>query len=238
MKLIGVLSLLLLTSQLTGCSGLAAMPFAHSSGSWDYDRYETGRNELHIAARDGDRKKVQHLLSQGADINGITSHGRSPLFFAAEEDQLDIVKDLLDAGASAKMPNSAALVHRVVWNCQPDSPQILSQLIEHGLPIGPRDPETPFGRKCPEDNAMNDALKHRLYLRNFSLPRCIFCISEYRALRTNLKIVKLLADHGLAIPISSKDLESRCGRDKIYTVNDSSLAKDSAFQELVQQKSK
>lgn len=238
MKLIGVLSLLLLSSQLTGCSGLAAMPFAHSSGSGGFYMYETGLSDLHVAARDGDRQRVNQLLAQGADINIQTSHGRTPLFLAADEDQLDVVKDLLDAGALVNIPRSFAYRDVIIRGNQPNSPQILSLLIEHGLPIGSNDPETPFGRKCPEYNTMNVALDQRVYLRNFKLSHCIFCIGEYRALRTNLKIVKLLADHGLALPIESKDLKSRCGGYRIYTVNDSSFAKDSAFQELVQQKSK
>lgn len=62
---------------------------------------------LHQAVVKGDKKKVATLLEQGAKVDARDAHGRTPLFVAAENGDVDAVKELLDHGAN---PTKGALL--------------------------------------------------------------------------------------------------------------------------------
>lgn len=56
--------------------------------------------QLGRAAKDGDKKRVETLLNEGADVNAVVTPGLSPLHEAVFNDApLDIVRLLLDKGA-------------------------------------------------------------------------------------------------------------------------------------------
>ena len=67
-----------------------------------------GWHPLHVAAYNGDVKKVRQLLSKGAYINAIDAKGRTPLHFAraCKHGELnDMISDILiSAGASDNFP--------------------------------------------------------------------------------------------------------------------------------------
>ncbi|MCM1002205.1 ankyrin repeat domain-containing protein, partial [Wolbachia pipientis] len=62
--------------------------------------------ELLDAAQQGNLDRVKRCLNQGANIHvehdGWYKRGYTPLYFAAERGQLEVVKFLVDKGASIK----------------------------------------------------------------------------------------------------------------------------------------
>jgi TonB family protein len=66
-------------------------------------------NPLARAAADGDAKAVQALLAQGADVDGATSGGQTPLILAIISSQTDILRLLLAAGADPQRRDGLGL---------------------------------------------------------------------------------------------------------------------------------
>lgn len=60
---------------------------------------EFGRSDLHYAARDGDPKLAERLITHGADVNLADKNGWTPLHFAAQAQSAEVAALLLDAGA-------------------------------------------------------------------------------------------------------------------------------------------
>ncbi|HZE69655.1 MAG TPA: TonB family protein [Pyrinomonadaceae bacterium] len=66
-------------------------------------------NPLARAAADGDAKAVQALLAKGADVDGATSGGQTPLILAIISSQTDILRLLLAAGADPQRRDGLGL---------------------------------------------------------------------------------------------------------------------------------
>ncbi len=73
-----------------------------------------GNRILHYAAEAQDREAVQALIRAGAQVDALdgSCHRRSPLMIAARRGALDLVKPLLQAGASIELPDN-------VYGCRP-----------------------------------------------------------------------------------------------------------------------
>jgi ankyrin repeat protein len=61
---------------------------------------------LYKAAGDGDAAQVTALLDGGTDVNGATKNGSYALNNAAVENEVDVIKLLLDRGANPNVQNS------------------------------------------------------------------------------------------------------------------------------------
>lgn len=55
--------------------------------------------ELHRAIESGDQQSVKSLINEGADVNEIETENKTPLFYAITNNNLELVKVLLDHGA-------------------------------------------------------------------------------------------------------------------------------------------
>lgn len=65
-----------------------------------YSEYYNEDTPLHVAAYQGNTEVVQLLLKNGAMVNTLNRFGYSPLYFAVDNDRLDLIELLLQAGAS------------------------------------------------------------------------------------------------------------------------------------------
>jgi len=61
--------------------------------------HSNGKTALMLAARDGDRARVEHLLQEGADLNKANNNGGTPLMYAALGGSLGIVQLFIQKGA-------------------------------------------------------------------------------------------------------------------------------------------
>ncbi len=69
--------------------------------------YDELGSELRLAARDGNKEKIQSLLASGADINWRSGDGTTPMWLAARSGRPDVVELLLNAGANPNIPSRA-----------------------------------------------------------------------------------------------------------------------------------
>lgn len=69
------------------------------------------------AAGDGEKRRVQLLLSAGADVNASDRDGYTPVMRAAEKGHLSVVKVLLAAGANVNVSQGGeSLLMKIVAN--------------------------------------------------------------------------------------------------------------------------
>jgi len=59
-----------------------------------------GKSVLYLAILEGHNDIAEHLITQGADVNGANPDGQTPLMMAAAWDRLPIVDQLIAAGAT------------------------------------------------------------------------------------------------------------------------------------------
>ncbi|MFC1781263.1 ankyrin repeat domain-containing protein [Planctomycetota bacterium] len=66
-------------------------------------------NNLHIAARNGNREIVELLIDEGADVNAKTSYNITPLHYAVENGHKEIVELLLANGADLSIKRNTLI---------------------------------------------------------------------------------------------------------------------------------
>lgn len=81
-------------------------------------RDDYGFRPLHFAVQNGEKEKVQLLLSAGVNTNAKTDHGFTPLYFAVgKKGDLEIIKMLIKFGSSlnVKDKNGITPLHYAAW---------------------------------------------------------------------------------------------------------------------------
>lgn len=86
------------------------------------------------------RMIVRSLIAQGADVNVSDNNGRTPLSLAVLQSNHLIVKELLDAGANANVPDKGmAGASPLILAAQIRNVTIAVMLLQHGAKVNARD---------------------------------------------------------------------------------------------------
>ena len=72
---------------------------------YSLDLFEEGNLKLHFAARYGNEKDLDNLISAGADVNATDTQGVTPLMYAVRWGQLGCIKALIREGADVNICN-------------------------------------------------------------------------------------------------------------------------------------
>lgn len=103
---------------------LLALPFAAAAQSLD--------EQLLAATRKSDAVKVRELLAQGANVNAKSPYGATPLFFACDRSNVEIVKILLEKGADANVKDTFYGATPLGWALGKGNAEVVRLLIEKG----------------------------------------------------------------------------------------------------------
>ena len=89
-------------------------------------------NELLNAIRKSDVAGVKSLLAQGVNVNTTYRYDRTPLSFACDRGNVEIVKLLLDAGATVNAKDSFYGATPLTWASSKGYVEIVGMLLERG----------------------------------------------------------------------------------------------------------
>lgn len=120
-----------------------------------------GNTPLHLAAQEGDHKKVEALLKNGADVDAKGKNGNTPLHIATHKRCAQSVKVLLKSGAdvNAKSNLDWTPLHLAAWNNAFDTAEIL---LKNGANINAKNKygETPLKIASNENASETEAVLH------------------------------------------------------------------------------
>ncbi|NWR83020.1 ASB3 protein, partial [Furnarius figulus] len=113
----------------------------HAAPSDDYIHLRTfeGLCALHVSARHGSLECLRVLLEAGADLNDVTTDATTPLFLAVENRHAEVVKFLLQHGASVEGPHCWSGWNSLHQASFQGSTEIMEILLEKGASKNCRD---------------------------------------------------------------------------------------------------
>jgi hypothetical protein len=74
---------------------------------WVFQRTALAAVNFHVAAKQGNVKKVKKILAQGIDVNSLSASGNTPLHLSAGWDKRRVTKLLVTNGANINARNSS-----------------------------------------------------------------------------------------------------------------------------------
>jgi hypothetical protein len=89
-------------------------------------------DELMAATRKSDLTQVKALLDKGASVNSKSSYGQTPLFFACDRGNIEIVKLLIERGADVNVEDTFYHANAISWAAQKKRYEIVALLLDHG----------------------------------------------------------------------------------------------------------
>lgn len=84
------------------------------------------------ATRKGDVAKVKALLDKGVSANAKSDYGQTPLFFACDRGNLEMVRLLIDHGADVNVEDTFYHASPLSWAAQKDRVEVVKLLLDHG----------------------------------------------------------------------------------------------------------
>jgi uncharacterized protein len=133
MKLSLIISIVLLASFLLSSCGAPATPSPAATSAPPPTATlapEALQEAIFIAAREDDLEAMQQYIAAGADINAGDEFGATPLSIAAYRGQTEIVRLLLEAGATFEI----GVFHAAISESN-DNTEIVQVFIDHGVEI-------------------------------------------------------------------------------------------------------
>ncbi len=94
------------------------------------------REDLWAAARKGDARAVEALLTQGVDVNAKTDYGATALHFAADKGHVAVVKVLLRHKANVNVKDTFYTATPMTWAVYRQHWDVIDVLIEAGAEGG------------------------------------------------------------------------------------------------------
>ena len=96
--------------------------------------FTAGRGDTRLAdaAMQGNRDRVRSLLKQAADMNAAQADGMTALHWAAYQDDLQMMKLLLAAGANVKAATRVGRITPLFLSCANGNPAALEALLQAG----------------------------------------------------------------------------------------------------------
>ena len=158
------------------------------------------------AIKKGDKNKVEQLIKNGADVNKADNEGRTPLWWACRDKNLEIVESLLKNDADVNLADKNGITP--LWiACFHNNLEIVESLLKKGADVNQVNkgadvnqvnvkPTTPLLWACSHNNFEmvkslldNDADVNK-GVKSVATPLLEACSKE------NLKIVKSLLENG------------------------------------------
>lgn len=165
-------------------------------------------DELLNAIRKSDVAAVKSLLAQGVNVNTTYRYDRTPLSFACDRGNSEIVKLLLDAGATVNTKDSFYGATPLTWASSKGYVEIVGMLLERGA--------------TGKDGVLVEAADEgnmemaRMVLKNGSLDGEILSIALAKAVKhQHTEIVELLKSAG-AKPQPPADFQVDTGTLNLY----------------------
>ncbi|MEP7271134.1 MAG: ankyrin repeat domain-containing protein [Acidobacteriota bacterium] len=87
-------------------------------------------DQLIAASRKGDTAGARSLLEKGADVNAKTRYGATPLFFACDRGNVELVKLLIEKGADVDVRDTFYKASPIIWAAQKGHAEIVRQLLQ------------------------------------------------------------------------------------------------------------
>uniref|UniRef100_A0A3B4VG47 Ankyrin 1 n=1 Tax=Seriola dumerili TaxID=41447 RepID=A0A3B4VG47_SERDU len=167
-----------------------------------------GNTALHIAALAGQEKVVAELVNYGANVNAQSHQkGFSPLYMAAQENHLEVVKFLLENGANQSLPTEDGFTPLAVA-LQQGHENVVALLINYGtkgkvrlpaLHIAARNDDTRTAAVLLQNDPNPDVLSKVLELSTGFTPLHIAAHYE------NMSVAQLLLNRGANVNFTPKD---------------------------------
>jgi ankyrin repeat protein len=87
------------------------------------------REQLHQAAQDGDLARVNELIERKYPVNRFDDLGKTPLHYAVQENRLDVVKRLIEAGANVNAHDERVIGNTPLSDCARECTYEMARLL-------------------------------------------------------------------------------------------------------------
>lgn len=97
--------------------------------------------KLHLPASQGKLEQVKAEIDGGRQVDSRDAAGQTPLMYAAESGQLEVVRYLISAGADVNATSNAlGLGTPLIYAASSDRTQVMQYLIDNGARVDARTP--------------------------------------------------------------------------------------------------